>query len=73
MDRSRRLLVQTVAKGLVFLLAWGLLLGEGFQALPLNNDAESLNRQVIRLYQQGKYIRKPFRSPRNCLLFRNKR
>jgi hypothetical protein len=55
MDKSRWLLAQTAAKGLVLLLALRLLLGECPRSLAQNDDAGLLNQQVLQLYQQGKY------------------
>lgn len=55
MDKPRWLLAQTAAKGLVLLLGLSLLLGEGSLSFARDNAPDSLNRQVLELYQQGKY------------------
>jgi tetratricopeptide (TPR) repeat protein len=55
MDKPQRLLLQTATKGLVLLLALGLFFGEGPTSFARDNDPDVLNRQVLKLYQQGKY------------------
>jgi CHAT domain-containing protein/Tfp pilus assembly protein PilF len=55
MDKPRRLLVQTLAKGLVLLLGLGFFFGQGSRLFAQDDDPGVLNQQVVELYQQGKY------------------
>lgn len=55
MDKRLWLMVQTTLKGLVLTLALSLYLGACPRSFARNDDPGSLNQQVLKLYQQGKY------------------
>ena len=54
MDKSRWLLAQTAAKGLVLLLALGFFFAKAPRAFA-QNDLGALDQRIVQLYQQGKY------------------